>query len=604
MAVLGLQLLAVVVAYLIGAIPFGYLIGRWVGGVDVRTVGSGNIGATNVGRVLGFRFFVFVFLLDMLKGLLPTLGCRLALDRLGAGAAGASYLPVLVALATILGHNFPVYLHFRGGKGVATSFGALLALDPVAMVAAGVAFCFFLLVVRYVSLSSVLAGFMFALAHFLQVNNLWSRNEAPMTLLIFALLGLLMVRHRHNFARIRAGTEPKVSLRRKPSTPRSGRIAPLLLALVAIVGAGVGLGLWMNHRPVLNCGAFTLAPVARLATGHQRAERLAFVDGGAWLAATCPRYNRVAVARVGPGGTLEKSVDIALEGRPVALWSRKDRIWILERPIADAHHVEAGWLEVFDVAGHRLGSRFRVGFDPDDLVLTDDGDSAIVLVSGHAEGEKNRHDPALLVLDLGFGGVAPSVRSRLVFDQRGDDPERIALAPGGLQAAVSLQGSNAVAWIDLSDLDRPRCSSRTPIKTPGALTFGPDGALFVTSADDAGLWILANETAAPRALQVAGSGADVVVLPWGNGDVACTLQDRSALEVIDRDSGLSLGRLPLRGPANLSPTRPLGIAVCRERALLAVANRQGGSVHLIAVQQGGEPARGATAAAESEPTRR
>src|SRR3954468_14837040 len=95
--------LAVVVAYLIGAIPFAYLVAYQVKGIDIRTVGSGNVGATNVGRVLGFRFFLLVFVLDVLKGLLPTLGLPRAIAAAGYEEPA---LPVLVALATILGHNF------------------------------------------------------------------------------------------------------------------------------------------------------------------------------------------------------------------------------------------------------------------------------------------------------------------------------------------------------------------------------------------------------------------------------------------------------------------------------------------------------------------
>jgi acyl-phosphate glycerol 3-phosphate acyltransferase len=600
MSVLVLQILAVVVAYLIGAIPFGLLIARWVGGVDIRTVGSGNIGATNVGRVLGFRFFVLVFLLDMLKGLLPTLGLPAALDRLAGANAG--YVPVLVALATILGHSFPVYLGFRGGKGVATSFGALLALDPVATLGAGVAFLIFLLVVRYVSLSSVLAGFVFALVHFLRVPEPWSDQEAPMSLLIFALLILLTVRHRHNFARIRAGTEPKVSLRRKPSPPPAGRIALVLLVVIAVLALVAGGVAWITHRPVLFCETFTLTPVARMATGHQRAERLAFGGGGEWLAVTCPRYNRVVVARVVTNETLEKAVDIALEGRPVALWPQGERIYILERPIADAHHVEAGWLEVFDLEGRRLGSRFRVGFDPDDLVISADGRMAFVLTSGHAEGESNRPDPALLVIDLGPSGIEPNPIAQLVFDQPRDDPERVALDPGGRHAAVSLQGSNAIAWVDLADLDRPHFLGRTPLKAPGALTFGADGALFVTSTEDPGIWVIASDGTPPRALPVAGSGADVVVLPSEDGDLACTLPQRSGLEVVNPRSSRSRGRLPLLGQANLVPTRPLGLALCPERGLLAVANRQGGSVHLIALKHPDERPQGAVASTRGSDT--
>src|SRR5690349_7602333 len=117
----------VVLAYLIGAIPFAFVVVYAVKGIDIRAVGSGNVGATNAGRVLGFRFFVLVFSLDLLKGLLPTHYFPMAAAAIsGTGVDG---LGVMVALATILGHNFPVYLGFRGGKGVATSLGALLALD-------------------------------------------------------------------------------------------------------------------------------------------------------------------------------------------------------------------------------------------------------------------------------------------------------------------------------------------------------------------------------------------------------------------------------------------------------------------------------------------
>src|SRR5262245_57516327 len=149
-----LALLAVLAAYLIGAIPFAYLVARGIKGIDIRTVGSGNVGATNVGRVMGFRYFLLVFGLDVLKGLLPTLGFPSGVAAL-AGREVPS-LGVLVALATILGHNFPIYLRFRGGKGVATSLGAMAALDPVASVMSAVGFATFLLVTQYVSLSSIL----------------------------------------------------------------------------------------------------------------------------------------------------------------------------------------------------------------------------------------------------------------------------------------------------------------------------------------------------------------------------------------------------------------------------------------------------------------
>ncbi len=157
---------AVLASYLIGSIPSGYLIARAVKGIDIRTVGSGNLGATNVGRVLGRRFFWIVLALDLLKGLLPTLGLPALVERL-TGASSVD-LPVLVGLAAILGHTFPVYLKFRGGKGVATSLGVVLALDPVSCAAAVLVFGAVLWIWGYVSLASLLGGVGFTAAHFIR----------------------------------------------------------------------------------------------------------------------------------------------------------------------------------------------------------------------------------------------------------------------------------------------------------------------------------------------------------------------------------------------------------------------------------------------------
>ena len=143
-----LSVIAVAAAYLCGSIPFGYLVARWVRGIDIRTVGSGNLGATNVGRTLGFRYFWLVLLLDLLKGYLPTIGFPWLLNRF-MGSSPVD-LPVLLALAAILGHTFPIYLGFRGGKGVATSLGGVLALDPVSCGFAALAFAIFVGLTRYV----------------------------------------------------------------------------------------------------------------------------------------------------------------------------------------------------------------------------------------------------------------------------------------------------------------------------------------------------------------------------------------------------------------------------------------------------------------------
>src|SRR5579872_4774549 len=114
-------ILAALFGYLVGGVPFGYLIGRWRG-VEIRQQGSGNIGATNVGRVLGRRFGILVFLLDFAKGALPVLAARFA----PAVDLPADSLPVAAGVAAFLGHLFPIYLRFHGGKGVATAAGVVL----------------------------------------------------------------------------------------------------------------------------------------------------------------------------------------------------------------------------------------------------------------------------------------------------------------------------------------------------------------------------------------------------------------------------------------------------------------------------------------------
>lgn len=205
--------IATIAGYFLGAIPFAYLIVRARKGIDIRTVGSGNVGATNAGRILGFRYFLLIFALDLLKGLLPTLLLPRLVEQL-TGSPAPPTLPVFIALATILGHNFPVFLGFKGGKGVATSFGALLALDPVSSLSALVTFMIVLLVTRFVSMSSILGAVAFAGVHFSQVERPWSSDELPMSGVTILLVVMLIVRHRMNLVRIARGTESKVMLSR------------------------------------------------------------------------------------------------------------------------------------------------------------------------------------------------------------------------------------------------------------------------------------------------------------------------------------------------------------------------------------------------------
>ncbi len=192
--------LAVLASYLLGSIPFGLLIGRWVAGIDIRKVGSGNVGATNVGRAIGKGWFVLVFLLDAAKGAGPVL----VLAPLAAGGGAGDLLRVACAFAAVLGHVFSVWLKFQGGKGVATTAGAISAIAPLAGGLALAAFLGVFLLSRYVSLASMAAAVAF-------VPLTYVGDPSPeVTAFAIAVAVLVLVRHRSNIARLRNGTEPKI----------------------------------------------------------------------------------------------------------------------------------------------------------------------------------------------------------------------------------------------------------------------------------------------------------------------------------------------------------------------------------------------------------
>jgi glycerol-3-phosphate acyltransferase PlsY len=189
--------LLLVGAYLFGAIPFGLLLGKYVGGVDVRQAGSGNIGATNVARSAGKGLGIVTLLLDAMKGAAPVLVAEHVLD-----------LPIEIAaaagVASVIGHVFPVYLRFRGGKGVATGLGIFLALSPRATLAAALAFGLVFGLTRLVSPGS-LAG-----AAALVGAILWL--DEPRAVLVAAVFvtALIFVRHTGNIRRLLAKTENRV----------------------------------------------------------------------------------------------------------------------------------------------------------------------------------------------------------------------------------------------------------------------------------------------------------------------------------------------------------------------------------------------------------
>ncbi|RMD60477.1 MAG: glycerol-3-phosphate 1-O-acyltransferase [Planctomycetota bacterium] len=217
---------AVAAAYVAGSIPVGFLLGK-AQGIDLRKEGSGNIGATNAMRVLGRKTGLLCFALDVAKGFLPTLvgGLALGLVERAGGDPAAGWRWMAIAGTAVLGHMFPIWLGFRGGKGVATGLGALLALWPVMTLAAAGALLLWLTTLkltRYVGVSSCVAAASLpllaalvwgALAQFDAAGG-WPWSAAKPFLVVSTGLALLVLwRHRGNIARTLAGTEPRVGTR-------------------------------------------------------------------------------------------------------------------------------------------------------------------------------------------------------------------------------------------------------------------------------------------------------------------------------------------------------------------------------------------------------
>ena len=194
----------ILAAYLLGATPTSYLAGKLGRGIDLREHGSKNLGATNVYRILGWKYAIPVALFDIAKGAIPVL----LFARWGGGAEQRPWLPVVLGVAAVLGHMFSPYVRFRGGKGVATAAGMFLALAPLALVLAFPVWALCLWLTGFVSLSSIIAA--------LSVPA-WVWLTAPDSPYVFwagvALALLIVFAHRRNIARLVAGTESRFRTR-------------------------------------------------------------------------------------------------------------------------------------------------------------------------------------------------------------------------------------------------------------------------------------------------------------------------------------------------------------------------------------------------------
>jgi glycerol-3-phosphate acyltransferase PlsY len=198
-----MPILALAAAYLIGSIPFGFLLVRWKRGADVRSVGSGNIGAANVLRTSGWAAGVATFLLDVAKGYAAVWL---------AGRVTGENLPWMcaAALAGLAGHAFPIFLNFKGGKAMASFTGAFLYLTPIATLPVLVVFLVTATCTRHISMGSILAAATLPLA-------VWLILHPPLPVLVTALLagGFVVCRHRDNIRRLRDGTERVFALGRR-----------------------------------------------------------------------------------------------------------------------------------------------------------------------------------------------------------------------------------------------------------------------------------------------------------------------------------------------------------------------------------------------------
>jgi acyl phosphate:glycerol-3-phosphate acyltransferase len=202
-------LVTVLAGYVAGSLPFGLWLGRALRGVDVRTLGSGNLGATNVYRTLGPAVGVPTLVLDVLKGALPVLLLpRLALTREFPG--GAEWCAIAAGIAAVLGHVFTFLAGFRGGKGVATSVGVMLGLAPAAFAVFLVTFVAAVAVTRFISVGSTLGALAFAVA--VAVTR---GVRTPTFVLACTLAVVIVARHRDNYLRLKRGEERRFSFGRE-----------------------------------------------------------------------------------------------------------------------------------------------------------------------------------------------------------------------------------------------------------------------------------------------------------------------------------------------------------------------------------------------------
>jgi glycerol-3-phosphate acyltransferase PlsY len=195
------------IAYFIGSFPTGYLIGR-MRGIDLRKVGSGNLGATNATRVLGKQFGYSVFLVDFCKGLVPVLLAGSIARRCALDSTATDLCTAVGGIFSVVGHSYPVWLGFKGGKGVATSLGVIFGISWVAAVIMCAVWIILFKTTRYVSVASIAAAVALPIA----MTTLFLMNQLRSPVLVYFslfLAAIVVIRHRSNLSRLFDGTEPR-----------------------------------------------------------------------------------------------------------------------------------------------------------------------------------------------------------------------------------------------------------------------------------------------------------------------------------------------------------------------------------------------------------
>jgi acyl-phosphate glycerol 3-phosphate acyltransferase len=296
MSPLSVAIVLLLASYLIGAIPFGYLVGR-SRGVNLFTVGSGNIGATNAGRVLGVRFGILVFLLDFFKGALPCAAIVPLTRKLSEPLeVSPDVLQVGAAALAFLGHLFPISLGFRGGKGVATGAGTIFVLVPGPATLALLFWAVTLFASRLVSLASLLAATVLVFAHVLATPFPFAAPALPITIYLIAAAALVFVKHLRNIERLVRGTENQI---------REFAMRPIVLRSVHVLALGLWFGgagffnflaappIFASFKQVVYAGPSdrtayeTIIPTD---AGPERKDALASALAGAAVGPVFPRY--------------------------------------------------------------------------------------------------------------------------------------------------------------------------------------------------------------------------------------------------------------------------------------------------------------------------